>query len=187
MHHGSPLLPPTAPASIQHLWSIPRAQQPDPLRPPQHTNNRGHPGVPSTAQPRETEDQGSLQLSQRWAATGWLLAWRSLPPAACPCQQEAGWERQEQGFPALCSAPAPSTHGPHVTSCSFFAPPIISALGSAHGAALPTPHASPTSTGAIPPRAPSSQSRSSHWAFCELSLDTSWERGAAVMHSPAAP
>lgn len=43
----------------------------------------------------------------------------------------------EQGFPALCSPPAPSAHGRHVISCSFFAPPIISAPGSAHGGALP--------------------------------------------------
>lgn len=43
----------------------------------------------------------------------------------------------ERGFPALCSAPAPSAHGRHVISCSFFAPPIISAPGSAHGGALP--------------------------------------------------
>lgn len=43
----------------------------------------------------------------------------------------------EQGFPTLCSPPAPSAHGRHVISCSFFAPLIISALGSVHGGALP--------------------------------------------------
>lgn len=161
MHHGSPFLPLQAPASIQHLWSIPRAQQPGPPR-PLPAQQLGTILLHPAHVLRETEAQGAFQLSQRWAAPGWLLPCCSLPPAACPCQQEAGWERQEQGFPALCSAPAPSAHGPHVTSCSFFAPPTISAPASAHAAALPTSscfsHLHRTS-GAIPPRPPRSQSR----------------------------
>lgn len=148
MCHRSPLLQPQAPASIQHLWSIPRAQQPGPPTP---TAGK-QPAAPSTPQPREMEAHGALQLSQRWAG--------SCPAAPFP-QQRVRASRKRAGSGRSRASlrfvlPQPRAHtAPHVISCSFFAPPIISAQGSAHAAALPTSSCFshlPRTPAVIPPR-----------------------------------
>lgn len=145
MWDGSPLLPPQAPSSgptpLEHPQRTAAPAQPGPLRPPpagQHLGNiLLHPAHLSQGKLRHTESCSFPKGRQLWAGS---CPDASFPPAAnslrpVPAGSGVG-AAAEQGFPALCSPPAPSAHSRHVISCSFFALPIISAPGSAHGGAL---------------------------------------------------
>lgn len=85
--------------------------------------------APGASQAGETEAGRAQQPPEPWqAAGGCLLPPRSLPRPLRPVRAGSGvGAALEQGFPALCSPPAPRAHGRHVISCSFFAPLIISA------------------------------------------------------------
>lgn len=85
--------------------------------------------APGASPAGETEAGRAQQPLEPWqAAGGCLLPPRSLPRPLRPVWAGSGvGAALEQGFPALCSPPAPRAHGRHVISCSFFAPLIISA------------------------------------------------------------
>lgn len=125
---GSPLLPPQAsssrPTPPEHPQSTEAwSSKASPSRP----TPWDHPAAPSPSWQRETEARRAFQLAQSCgAAAAWV-----------PCQQEAGGSSSGAGLPCALFSAAPRAHSPHVISCSFFAPPMVSAAGSVHGRALP--------------------------------------------------
>lgn len=125
---GSPLLPPQAsssrPTPPEHPQSTAAwSSKASPSRP----TPWDHPAAPSPSWQRETEARRAFQLAQSCgAAAAWV-----------PCQQEAGGSSSGAGLPCALFSAAPCAHSPHVISCSFFAPPMVSAAGSVHGRALP--------------------------------------------------
>lgn len=101
--------------------------------------------APGASQAGETEADRAQQPPEPWqAAGGCLLPPGSLPRQLRPVRAGSGvGAAAAQGFPTLCSPPAPRAHSRHVISCSFFAPLIISAP--VRHTARPC-HPSPTST-----------------------------------------